>query len=389
VVQGLARANAWIVAHILVILGIEAQAMGNVIALANCTLGVEAACSGIRSLQAGLMVALLTGELYRLSRQRRIQVVLLAFGLALVGNFSRALSLALIASTYGIKTMEGWHDDLGDSILVFTSLTTWLVCAFLHHREPQQEPSPAQPSTLGNVSPEEGLAQRLALGILLATIFGITATQAWYGWRELGVRQNPSWVAMLPNSGNFKEVAIPEVSQKILSYDVGRQVEWQDDKDWSWTVYWFRYHPKPIVEYIFKVHNPDACLPAAGFQKVAEKDPFTANVRGVQLQVYPKEFSWKGIPVYVFWVVYANRANFPMEKAFGTLDTSPGGRARLYLSDIWHGRRSSTSETETLETIISGPENYEAVRAGYMANLQKIIVPDVDVPEAATTASSP
>jgi exosortase len=385
-VQGLAQFNAWMVAQALVLFGVYAQAMGNVIVLANCTLGVEAACSGIRSLQAALMVALLMGELYRFSWPRRGQIVLLAFGLALTGNFLRAFSLALLASSRGVSVMSQWHDTAGISILIFTSVTTWLVCAFLHHREPRVSPLPGEVSGQSRMPPQGMMAQRLAVGILLAAVLGLVATEGWYGWQERGA-QYPTWTALLPSSG--KEVAIPQESHDLLKYDAGREVEWVDGQGWSWTAYWFRYHPKPVAEIVFQEHNPDVCLPATGFLKVADDDPFTAEVHGIRLQVYPKEFSWKGTPVYVFWVVYANRANFPIEKAVGPLKVSPGTRALRYLSDIWHARRTSTAEMESLEAIVTGPENYAAAQAGYLAELQKIVVPEAGSPALTKAGTIP
>jgi len=171
-------------------------------------------------------------------------------------------------------------------------------------------------------------------------------------------------------------VPIPEESQDILKYDAGRSVQWRDDQNWAWTTYWFRYHPKATGETVFQAHNPDRCLPSTGFVKVADFAPFTAKAHGIQLEVYPKQFSWKGVPVYVFWVVYADRASFPMEKAITSIRASPLAKARIYLSNMWHGRRASTSEMESLEMIIAGPADYSTAQASYLAELQKIIVPD-------------
>jgi exosortase len=62
-VQELMRLNAAGVAGALHLLGISARAAGNTITLSTGQLGVSEACSGIRSLQAALMMALFFGEL--------------------------------------------------------------------------------------------------------------------------------------------------------------------------------------------------------------------------------------------------------------------------------------------------------------------------------------
>jgi exosortase len=375
VVQGLQRFNAWLVAHVLVIGGVYAQASGNVIVLANCTLGVEAACSGIRSLQAALMVAFLVGEFYRFTWSRRGKLLLLAIGLAMLGNFLRALFLSILASSYGVDVMNRWHDTAGMSILVFTSVTTWLVAAFLQWQDAQPLAA-VSPSPPPSPSARAGLAQRFACGLLFAAVLATVATQAWYAWWERDGARYPTWTATLPTTGKFKKITIAEESQDILKYDAGSSVEWQDAQNWTWTAYWFRYHPKPTGETVFQAHNPDRCLPSTGFVKVRDFAPFVAHANGIQLHVSPKQFSWKGVPVYVFWVVYADRASFPMEKAITSSDASPLTKARVYLSNIWHGRRASSSEMESLETIITGPGDYSAAQTAYLAELQKIIQPD-------------
>ncbi len=384
IVQGLQQFNAWLVAHVLVIGGIYAQAMGNVIVLAHCTLGVEAACSGIRSLQAALMIAFLLGEFYRFAWPRRGKIILFALTMALVGNFIRALFLSLMASFYGVTVMSRWHDSAGFFILIFTSLTTWFLCAYLNRRAPQNPPATSATSSQPWSPSQAVLAQRLACGILLTAVLITIATQGWYDWREHGEPHYPTWTASFPTSGKFKEMPIAEESHDILKYDAGRDVQWTDNQNWNWSTYWFRYHPKPTGETVFQAHNPDICLPAAGFVKVANYDSFATEIRGIRLQVYPRQFSWNGIPAYVFWVVYADRASFPMEKAITSSKAGPIAKARVYLSNMWHGRRASTSEMESLETIIAGPENYSAAQTAYLAELQKIIVPDTGQVAAAT-----
>ena len=376
IVQGLQQFNAWLVAHVLVLAGIYADAVGNVIVLANCALGVEEACSGIRSLQAALMVALLVGEFYRFAWMRRGKLVLLAIGLAMLGNFSRALILAILASEYGGSAVGHWHDTAGLSILIFTAVTTWLIAAWLNRVDPQFFPVPATtPSPSSSWNPIQAVnAQRLACGILAASVLALLTVDGWYSWGERSGARFPTWTAATP--GNAKEIPIAEESHDLLKYDVGHEVRWKDAQNWEWTSYWYRYHPKPTGEIVFQAHNPDVCLPATGLTKVTDYAPFTAEVHGIQLHVLPKLFKMNGTLLYVFWVVYADRASFPMDKAATAVDAGLMTKARLYFSDMWHGRRASTSEMESLETVILGPTSYEAAKAGYLAELQKIIVPD-------------
>ncbi len=377
IVQGLAPFNAWLVAHALVDFGILAQATGQVIILPHCTLGVKEACSGLRSLQAALMIAFLIGELYRFTWPRRIQIVLLALGLALAGNFLRTLFLALIANSQGVAAMTEWHDTAGASILVFTSVTTFLV-SYLLHRSGGQQAAPLAPKSVSSVLslPPESVALRFAAGILIAAVAVELATQGWYGWRESGSSLYPTWAVQVPSSDPYKEVAIDKESSDILKYDAGREIQWQDTAGWSWTAYWFRYHQKAWAVSAFTNHNPDKCLPAVGYHRVKDYDPFTVELQGAPLEVHAKVFSWEGNPIYVFWVVYADRVNFPLEEAVGAPNDGILAKGRFYLSSIWHGRRGSTSETESLETILIGPSTFEEAKAAYLEQLHRMIVPE-------------
>ena len=70
-IQGLTRADTNVTAELLGWLGIPAIPHGNVIEVAAGVVGIDEACSGIRSFQATLMIALFLGELYALNAARR------------------------------------------------------------------------------------------------------------------------------------------------------------------------------------------------------------------------------------------------------------------------------------------------------------------------------
>jgi exosortase len=104
------------------LLGIPAQRQGSVIQLPNCRVGVDEACSGIRSLQSSLMMALFLGD-QALSRVAlRWVLVIGAVGWAVVGNIGRSLSLSLTAHRHGTDALEAIHDAAGWSVLLVTLL---------------------------------------------------------------------------------------------------------------------------------------------------------------------------------------------------------------------------------------------------------------------------
>ena len=72
IIQGLMHAIAALASETANLFGIPAQLEGNLIRVSTGLVGVNEACSGVRSLQTALMIGLLFGELKRLSIWRRI-----------------------------------------------------------------------------------------------------------------------------------------------------------------------------------------------------------------------------------------------------------------------------------------------------------------------------
>jgi exosortase len=126
VVLGLQSFVTWVDVQVLRLSGVAAVQMGHVIQLPNATVGVDEACSGVRSLQSSIMAALFIGDLTlrRLGPKTAFLVagVLLAIG----GNIFRSLYLAYTAYRSGADALKAVHDTAGWSVLLFTA--AGLVC---------------------------------------------------------------------------------------------------------------------------------------------------------------------------------------------------------------------------------------------------------------------
>ena len=111
--------------------GIPAARQAHVILLPNGTVGVDEACSGIRSLQSSLMAALFIADLVLHRLSAKIAFFFLGIGLAVIGNLIRSFLLSVLAYRHGIDILEKWHDTAGWSILGFTSLGVIALAWFL------------------------------------------------------------------------------------------------------------------------------------------------------------------------------------------------------------------------------------------------------------------
>src|SRR5437899_736340 len=130
IIEGLMRSVAAIAAETLALFGIPAEAEGNLLRLPFGLVGVNEACSGVRSLQTSIMIGLLFGELKRLSLWQRIFLVVAGVGIALFANFLRVLFLVSMASrAHDVSVVNKWHDLAGYGILVLVFLGTMLIAA--------------------------------------------------------------------------------------------------------------------------------------------------------------------------------------------------------------------------------------------------------------------
>jgi exosortase len=131
VIQGLMRVVARVAAETAMMLGTPAHVEGNLIRISNGLVGVNEACSGIRSLQTSLMIGLLFGELKRLSVFRRVELVACAIAIALFANFVRAVFLVRIAATENVSDIGRWHDIAGYSIIALVFVATMALAYLL------------------------------------------------------------------------------------------------------------------------------------------------------------------------------------------------------------------------------------------------------------------
>jgi exosortase len=122
IVNGLQQKVASVNVEVLNILGVPAERMGSVIRLPNGTVGVDEACSGIRSLQSTVMATLFIGYLTLKSRGLQVALFFCGVGLAIFGNLIRSLYLSLTANAQGVQAIDKVHDSAGWSILIFTAV---------------------------------------------------------------------------------------------------------------------------------------------------------------------------------------------------------------------------------------------------------------------------
>jgi len=125
------------------ILGIPLQRQGNVLVLERGSVGVEDACSGIRSLTACLFAGSFLAAVFLNRWWKKVLLVVCAMVFAFVMNIFRSLFLTTWAHLYGSDSIEGKvHDITGYAVLGFTCIGLLLLLPLFNlklHAEGEDE----------------------------------------------------------------------------------------------------------------------------------------------------------------------------------------------------------------------------------------------------------
>jgi exosortase len=293
VIQGLMRIVAHVAAETAMLLGTPAQVEGNLIRVSNGLVGVNEACSGIRSLQTSLMIGLLFGEVKRLSVLRRLALVVCAAVIALLANFLRAVFLVMVAATENLSEVSRWHDIAGYSIIAFVFVAT-LALAYLlgkHNRTVAAGVSPAEMEVQPTRLPLQ-FSARYVLAALCWLLLVEIGTTAWYRLHERNLVSGIHWSVQWPEQApNFRKLKIDKEIRSVLRFDEGETAAWTStptaetahravatatpvDPSRPNTIacylYVFRWKPGRNSALLANLHRPDVCLPASGWTQVAD-----------------------------------------------------------------------------------------------------------------------
>jgi exosortase len=298
VTQSLMRMVAALAAEMMNLIGIPAVQSGNLIETATGSVGIDAACSGVRSIQGMLMASLFLGELNRYRWNYRLLLVVAGIVLAFLLNVVRASFLAFMTVHGGVEAFDNWHDPAGLMILVFSFLALLVVAKFWF-------PAPVgEPATNCDLR-----ARPLHPGVVIGFGFWLVltegATEAWYRWHERRAAPSVEWAVAWPERNHlFEDMQIAPEALKILACDEWRAARWLEKNGARWLVYYLHWRPDSAGARLeTRVHNPSVCLPAGGFVMERDLGVEPAKVHGVWLSLHTYVFSSKGRRFHVFYAV--------------------------------------------------------------------------------------
>ena len=414
ITQSLMRLNTATTIELLGLFGIPAVQHANVIEVATGVVGINEACSGIRSLQATLMLSLFFGEVYALSAVRRAFCVLAGFGLAFLFNVGRTLLLTWVASANGVGAVASWHDPAGVTILVACFLSLWGMAWAGRGGESREQRAErggergerrkekaggggqcvAQaPSPMGSASVPAGTAYPLSAGgegrgevapllsplsplrllpwALLGWLVVVeVGTQLWYRSHEHGSAATNNWTVNLDVAEPaVTRVEIPPEIRGQFRADQSLEGRWQDSGGNAWQLYYFRWLPawslkNRVAIQMAKTHGPEKCLPRAGMKLQDYLGIITVPVAGMELAMQQYVFTSEGSRIHVFYGIYEDPTGSAV-LANRRQNTADRIKAALAGSRNY-GQRY-------LEVAVGGYERPEDARAALTRELGKLI----------------
>ena len=315
IVQGLMRLAALVATEAITLCGIPAQLEGSLIRVSTGLVGVNEACSGVRSLQTSLMIGLLFGELKRLSTAKRFALILGAIAIAMLANFGRAFFLVWIATSRGVAAVEEWHDFAGYAIVGAVFVGSLLLATILNRnkvesrkaevgndkrssdlRPPTPDLRPLTSDLRALTSDLRPPTSALPPRFLLPTSYFLlcflwllaieAAAEGWYRSHEKNLQTRPGWSVQFPEKApGFREIKIEETVRQTLRFDEGRESMWKTSdvavpgSSGTNYLFFFRWNPGSASVLRARAHRPDICLPSAGWQQIADSGAKTYFTR--------------------------------------------------------------------------------------------------------------
>jgi exosortase len=335
-------------------LGIPAQTAGGAITLRTGVVGITEACSGMRSLQAGIMFGLAMGEWFLLRPLRRIALLFIAIALALITNLIRTLALSLWAEWNGLDAVEKIHDLTGTLAVIVLVIAIW-ICALALRSRPRasahfgfenlgahlQAMAAAIPTTL----------QRTALAILIAGIFGISIAQVVSAKIEARDQTQTAPFFSVRESPSQTRVQLPRDVWNELHPTSGEYIRTRDSRLGAGETFHCFWKPSPWNRFVL-LHRPDICMPGVGWESSGPPESITIDFSGHQTQLYVFRFRRGDVEALELWGVWRNGGavalDYQPNQVLGVAAAPPALRLE--------GKRRSA--TEIVACVIGGNRDH-------------------------------
>ena len=345
------------------LLGIGVLQHGNAIEMSNGVLGIDDACSGIRSLQASLMAALFLGEYFRFSWGRRVGLALGGMLLALILNCARILTLALLLHARGSDVAMSFHDRAGDAATVATFLGVMGLALLLKRgasRGTEQE---------GRAGEVEGFD-----GAAVCCAYVAIPLLAWMWFARFsgtGGDERPQWAlsySHLASAWQAEAVEPRPGERRGLRFSTWQGCRLQTPEGWNAQVIhigWSRGTSMPSLAFY---HTPELCMPWVGWTEVGQPVEMTLPGRAGAIPCVAYRFAQDGQAIIVLQSLSSGGKNGyhlidprHVEGRWHRLRTLWRAPLRqvneellVYLPDFGEEKEETRAATELVDAVVAG-----------------------------------
>jgi len=436
-IQTLTQLNASFTVELMALLGVTSVRMGNLILIEPGMVGVQEACSGIRSFQSTLMVALFLGELFRFNLWRRAVFVVLGASCSMFFNLLRTSFLVWSCDREGLGAVDKFHDPAGWAVFT-ASFAVLAVLGWRLKRGDDREKAEQRKSemligrgwsqtgtaettenqTTGSRTPtlEAGdwssssgapvtpasqtlsrpgtretcgglsrpgitpLALGLGFGLVLVVLGTELGLRAWFVAHRQARAATTEWEL----AADFPRTSALPISRQVasmLAYDHGEGWETQAGPE-RWQGFYFRWNaPRTLGRRIVcntqvLGHQPEVCFTAAGMQvrQIYGHRQYVAN--GVPLVFKVYEFNDRNVPIFVFSCTWERGVEQALAEGLRIEGEATTGRGvREARLRLARGDRGVVDEARVLKLGVWGPRTLAEAEAALQHQLELLIRP--------------
>jgi exosortase len=349
----LMRWVATVTVEILHWLGIEAQAAGGAIALPIGLVGITEACSGIRSLQAGIMFGLAMGEWFWLRPVRRLMLVLAAIALAFGTNLIRTVALTVEVQRHGLASLDRYHDIIGNVMITLLILAIWLAGKLLAPRQSSMSVADAIYGwRRGRSRRVPFVVSPIFRPLTLTFLAGLFCARILYASLEVRDRTqtSPLFAARIDSREN-KRATVPRAVWNELNPTSGEYIRHENPElpGGGADCFHFFWKPSPWNRFAL-VHRPDICMPGIGWTLDGPPEPREVQIDGHAIRCYLFRFRRENLHALELWGAWRNgkpvAIDYRPEEVLGVVPAS----SSLDLA----GKRRSATEIVACNIISNG-----------------------------------
>lgn len=360
VVYELTQIVSSLTAESLLLLGFPAVLSQGAILVDEEMVKINQACSGIRSLQNLISLAIFLSVYFRLSWGKFIFIIIMAGLVTLVFNFLRALSLSYLSLEFGTDIQDQWHDIVGNSYVTLSMLALGTIGWLLRERLAGEEMASKLLDNGKFLPPKTTLSLSFLYAFSIPQLFAIS-------WFYLLCPKPEKFTWSVDLGESTQQIA--QGIKDVLQFDYGEKKKFSTGPDaWIEAIH-FGYNPESAAASLCsRNHPPDYCMGYTGVKILESNSEVTYDYEGSSLvfrHYFSKPDQMNGDPgLNVFWGSFALDSRIA---SFEFKNSSILEKSKWFLS----GKLSY--ERKVLLVTVKGSKNQQHAKDELFSLLGKIL----------------